>query len=197
MPISYTNRKGQTYFLCQGMTKTGKERYFFSNRAAENALKEIPAGYHIEESVNGVVSLVKDRQQVIRPEEIQLVEDALRRHPKGNNYRVSAKGKQIILYERLGPDAEKMAEIFGKTLPMYSRQDLLDDMRALLDKNAQYSPMLHFNLVDIAARTFCAELATYVSSLPEWVNICDCGPLQSLVDEIIPLLDTDEYFELL
>lgn len=196
MPISYTNRKGQTFFLCQGVTKTGKERYFFSNRAAENALKEIPAGYHIEESVNGVVSLVKDRKQVIRPEEIQVIEAALRRHPKGKNYRVSAKGKQIILYERLGPDAEKMAEIFGKTLPMYSRQDLLEGMQALLDKNAQYSPMLHFNLVDIAARTFCAERATYVSSLPEWVNICDCGPLQSLADEIIPLLDTDEYFEL-
>jgi hypothetical protein len=30
-------------------------------------------------------------------------------------------------------------------------------MRAILDKNAQYSPMLHFNLVDAAERTFCAE----------------------------------------
>ncbi len=197
MPISHTNRKGQTFFLCQGVTKTGKERYFFSNRAAENALKEIPAGYHIEESVNGVVSLVKDRKQVIRPEEIQLVEDALRRHPKGNNYRVSAKGKQIILYERLGPDAKDMAEIFGKTLPMYSRQELLEGMQAMLDKTAQYSPMLHFKLVNTADRTFCAERATYASSLPEWVNICDCGPLQSLVNEIIPLLDTEEYFELL
>jgi len=124
----------------------------------------------------------------------------LHRHPKGNNYRVSAKGKQIIVYERLGPDAEDMAEIglaLGKTLPMYSRQELLEGMQAMLDKNAQYSPMLHFNLVDAAARTFCVERATYVSSLPEWVDICDCGPLQSLVDQIIPLLDTDEYFELI
>jgi hypothetical protein len=120
----------------------------------------------------------------------------LRRHPKGNNYRVSAKGKQIIVYERLGPDAEKMVDIFGKTLPMYSRQELLEGMQTILDENAQYSPMLHFNLVDIAARTFCAERATHVSSLPEWVDICDCGPLQSLVDQIIPLLDTDEYFVL-
>ena len=125
------------------------------------------------------------------------MEDALRRHPKGNNYRVSAKGKQIVVYERLGPDAEGMADIFGKTLSMYSRQELLEGVQALLDKNAQYSPMLHFKLANTADRTFCAERATYVSSLPEWVNICDCGPLQELVDEIIPLLDTDEYFELL
>lgn len=197
MPISHTNRKGQTFFLCQGATKTGKPRYFFSKTAAQNALEQIPAGHHIEESVNGVVSLVKDRKQPILPEEIQVVEAALHRHPKGNNYRVSAKGKQITVYERMGPDAEAMADIFGETLPMYSRQDILDGMRAILDKNAQYSPMLHFNLVDTVARTFCAERATYVVSLPEWVGICDCGSLQSLVDQIIPLLDTDEYFELL
>ena len=197
MPISHTNRKGQTFFLGQGITKTGKPRYFFSKTGGPDALEQIPAGHHIEESVNGVVSLVKDRQPLILPEEIHLVEDALRRHPKGNNYRVSAKGKQVIIYERLGADAEDMANIFGKTLLMYSRQELLEGIQALLDKNAQYSPMLHFNLVDTAARTFCAERATYMSSLPEWVNICDCGPLQSLVDQIIPLLDTDEYFELL
>ncbi|MBN2147202.1 MAG: hypothetical protein JW726_07425 [Anaerolineales bacterium] len=197
MPISHTNRKGQTYFLHQGITKTSKPRYFFSKTAAPDALEQVPAGHHIEESVNGIVSLVKDRQQLILPEETQLVEDALHRHPKGNNYRVSAKGKQIVVYERLGPDAEDMADIFGKTLLMYSRQELLEGMQSLLDKNAQYSPMLHFKLVNTADRTFCAERATYVSSLPEWVNICDCGPLQELVDEIIPLLDTDEYFELL
>ena len=32
-------------------------------------------------------------------------------------------------------------------LPIYSRQDILDGMRAILDKNAQYSPMLHFELL--------------------------------------------------
>jgi hypothetical protein len=197
MPISHTNRKGQTFFLCQGVTKTGKSRYFFSKIAAQNALEDIPTGHHIEESVNGVVSLVKDRQQIILPEEIQILETALRRHPKGNKYRVSAKGKQITVYERQGPDAEELGDIFGATLPMFSRQDILERTRAILDKNAQHSPMLHFILVDTAARTFCAERVTYVSSLPEWVKICDCELLQSLVDQIIPLLDTDEYFELI
>jgi hypothetical protein len=195
MPISHTNRKGQTFFLCQGITKIGKPRYFFSKTAAPDAPEQIPAGHHIEESVNGIVSLVKDRKQLILPEEIQLIEAALHRHPKGNNYRISAKGKQITVYERLGPDAETMADIFGQALPMYSTQELLDGMQEMLDQNAQYSPMLHFKLVNTADRTFCAERATYVSSLPEWVDICDCGPLQKLMDEIIPLLDTDEYFD--
>jgi hypothetical protein len=197
MPISRTNRKGQTFFLCQGITKTSKPRYFFSKIAAQNVLDEIPAGHHIEESVNGVVSLVKESKPAILPEELQLVEETLRRHPKGNNYRVSAKGKQIIVHERLGPNAEDMADIFGSSLPIYTRQKHLEGMLAMLDKNAQYSPMLHFKLVNATYRTFCAERATYVSSLPEWIGICGWGPLQSLVDQIIPLLDTDEYFELI
>jgi len=57
--------------------------------------------------------------------------------------------------------------------------------------------MLHFKLVNAADRTFCAERATYVSSLPDWIGICGWEPLQSLVNQIIPLLDTDEYFELI
>lgn len=197
MPVSHTNRKGQTFFLCQGITKTGKVRYFFSKTAGPEALEQVPAGRHIEESVNGVVSLVKDRQALILAEEIQLVEDALRRHPKGNKYRVSAKGKRIIVYERLGPDAEGMADIFGISLSLYSRREILEGMQALLDENAHYSPMLHFTLADARERTFCAERATYVTSLPEWMNIGGREALRSLVDQIIPLLDTDEYFELL
>jgi len=54
-----------------------------------------------------VVSLVKNRQQPILPEEIAIVESALHCHPKGNNYRVAAKGKQITVYERMGPDADR------------------------------------------------------------------------------------------
>lgn len=183
--------------LCQGVTKTGKVRYFFAKSAEQNGVDEIPAGYHIEESVNGRVSLVKDSKQAILPEEIQVVEEALRRHPKGNDYRVGAKGKLIIVYERLGSDPEELVDIFDKVLPMFSRQQLLDHMREIADKNAQYSPMLHFKLVNAADRTFSAERATYMASLPDWVEICGWDSLQSLVDQIIPLLDTDEYFELL
>jgi len=161
------------------VSKSGKPRYFFSKNPAQNTLEGIPTGYHIEESVNAVVSLVKDRKQLILPEEIQLVKSPLERHPKGNNYRVSAKGKQIIVYERL-----------------YSQQDIPDGMRTMLDKNAQYSPMLRFNLVNASSRTFCAERIMYVSSLPDWIDIGDCGLLKGLVKEIIPLLDSDEYFEL-
>jgi|GEM_PF-3959171 len=36
MPISYTNRKGSTLYLCQGTTKTGKVRYYFAREPKGN-----------------------------------------------------------------------------------------------------------------------------------------------------------------
>jgi hypothetical protein len=56
--------------------------------------------------------------------------------------------------------------------------------------------MLHFILVDPHSRTFRTERATYSASLPDWKNIGDPGTLQDLLEQIIPFLDSDTYFEL-
>src|SRR5207245_10448002 len=71
MPVSYTNRKGLTYILYRGQTKTGKPRYYFG-RAGQSQGEpgtELPPGYTISESVNCVLSLVKARPSLIQPEE--------------------------------------------------------------------------------------------------------------------------------
>jgi hypothetical protein len=54
MPVTYTNRKGHTYYLCQGKTKTGKMRFYFARQPKEGFPDQIPEGYRISESVNGV-----------------------------------------------------------------------------------------------------------------------------------------------
>lgn len=68
MPVTYTNRKGFAYFLCKGTTKTGKPRFFFARQPKGEAVDAIPTGYEIEESVNGIVSLVKIRPNLIAPD---------------------------------------------------------------------------------------------------------------------------------
>jgi len=62
MPVSYTNRKGVTYTLYRGQTKTDKPRYYFGrpDQGQSEPVTELPPGFTISESVNGVVSLVKD-----------------------------------------------------------------------------------------------------------------------------------------
>lgn len=106
MPVTYTNRKGKTYFLCKGTTKTGKPRYYFAGEQKGEPVEEIPEGYKISESINGIVSLGKDRPSLIRTEDVAVVEAEIKRHPKRRRYRVSSKHDRIDVYEMVGPDAE-------------------------------------------------------------------------------------------
>jgi len=56
-PVSYTNRKGQVYYLHAGKTKIGKRRYFVVKTIGDGVLAEVPAGFEIVESINAVVSV--------------------------------------------------------------------------------------------------------------------------------------------
>jgi hypothetical protein len=105
MPVSYTNRKGLTYTLYRGQTKTGKPRYYFGREGQSQGepVTELPPGFTISESVNGVVSLVKDRPALIQPEEVAAVEAAVQQHPDARRYRVAVKGNRIEVYEQVGP----------------------------------------------------------------------------------------------
>lgn len=60
MSVNYTNRKGQTYTLYRGQTKTGKPRYYFGRMGQSQGepVTDLPPGFTISESVNGVVSLI-------------------------------------------------------------------------------------------------------------------------------------------
>lgn len=102
MPITYTNRKGLTFYLCRGVTKTGKPRYFFAREPKGEPVEEIPEEFTISESVNGIVSLTKVRPMLILPAEVAAVEQAIRRHPKSYNYRMNVRPDQIEVYERVG-----------------------------------------------------------------------------------------------
>ena len=115
MTVTYTNWRGVTYYLCRGVTKTGKPRYYFAREPKGEPVAQIPEGWKISESVNGVVSLAKDRPAQIRPEEAAAVELAVRRHAKSHNYRVAVKRNRIEIYERVGPDLDEfITELRGR-----------------------------------------------------------------------------------
>ena len=190
MPVTYINRKGTTYYLCKGITKTGKPRYFFAREPKGEAIDAIPEGYQIEESVNGIVSLVKDRPKLIAPEETAVVEAALKRHPKGGNYRLGVKYNQIVVYERLGPDVENLNAILGIFGPLDQRA------REYLDHSAQYTPIMRFILDDPEKRDYHAERWCYRGSIDDWIYAGQSGKIETLARKLIPTLGTDDFYEL-
>jgi len=191
MPVNYTNRKGQTYSLCQGVTKTGKLRYFFAREPKGPPLDALPAGYHIAESVNGVVSLVKDRPQVIADTELTAVEAAVKRHPKRGDYQVRVKDHAIVIFERQGPDVAALEAIFGHLGP------LPQSAVGHLEQAGHYIPILRFVLLDHEQRVFSAQRWHFSGSIDDWIYIGHSGQIAALARQFVPRLGTDAYFELI
>jgi hypothetical protein len=196
MAITHTNRKGQTYTLYQGQTKTGKPRYYFARteKIHDEPVMKIPAGFTISESINGIVSLVKDRPAVILPEEVAVVEEAVKQHPKARQYRVAVKDKRIEIYERVGPNYETL---IPKILPsVWVSPERMKQVQSEMEQHAQYTPVLRFTLLDPVLRLFGAERMCYLGDIDGWLDLFKTGLVGTLAGALIPTLGTEQFFEL-
>ena len=197
MAITYTNRKRVTYTLCQGKTKRGKVRYFFAREPRGETVNEIPAGYAIRESVNGVVSLVRARPALLLEEEVRTVQDAVWAHPNSRHYRVDAKADTITIYEHAGVDlGEVTAVVAGELgLPDALAQAAVRRMQERESTHGQFAPILRFNLTDKEARLFTAQRMRFTGA-GGWINVDFDKPVGELATTLIPTLGTEEFFEL-
>lgn len=197
MAVTYTNRKGRTYYLCQGLTKKGKPRYFFSREPKGNVLEQIPEGYEIRESVNGNVSLAKARPIELLDSEVTAVQKALGEHPKARLYQVDIKPRQITVYESIGPDIErllpKLKDYLGSDL---EENDLVQRLQEEQSVSGQFSPVMRFILTDKEKRLFEAQRMSYRGSVDDWINVKSDKTIEELASSLIPTLGTDGFFEL-
>lgn len=197
MTITYTNRKGQRYTLYQGQTKTGKPRYYFARADTkhDDPAVDLPAGFTISESLNGIVSLVKERPAVITSEEVAIVENALQQHPKARQYGVEVKNKRITISERVGPTFETLSRLVPPT--GWLDPGLVERIHSLEEDYGHYVPVMRFTLLDPAQRLFGAERMCYRSDVDGWLELLHTGSVATLAQGLIPTLDTDEFYELL
>lgn len=198
MPVNYTNHKGQTYTLYRGQTKTGKPRYYFGrmgqSQGGGEPVTELPLGFTISESVNGIVSLVKDRPSLIIPSEVMTIEAAIKQHPEANRYRITVKHDYIEIYEQSG---QNLNELFSEL----QRDFQLDPGRVArakseMEQRANYAPVLRFFLLDPTQRLFGTQRMCYRSSVNGWLELRQTGPVAELAHTLIPILGTDLFYDL-
>lgn len=198
MPVTYTSRKGHTYTLYKGQTKTGKPRYYFSRtgQGEGEPVTEIPPGYTISESVNGIVSLAKDRPSSILPEEKAAVEEALKQHPQARQYRIAIKHNLIEIYEQITPNYETVVRELH--IPgLFLKPGLSEELQSYQEQHNQYAPVLQFTLLDPKQRQFGAKRMCYRSSVDGWLELRGkAGTVAELANELIPTLGTDKFFDL-
>lgn len=146
--LSHTNRRGEKYFLCRKLTKRGNSRYYFAKSSSDEPVYAIPDGYEIRESVNGLVTLGKQRELYLRDSEIQAVEDELSKKPAPERYRLAVKPKLIEVHQA----------------PSEAYLNFLS-----------YSPVMQFLLVDEETRAFRAQRMGYRAKLSAKSNIDWCA----------------------
>jgi hypothetical protein len=195
MPVSYTNRKGVTFTLYRGQTKTGKPRYYFGrlDQGQSEPVTELPRGFTISESVNGVVSLVKDHPAQILPQEVEAVEAAVKRHPEAHRYRVAVKGNRIEVYEQVGPDYNALVSELH--IPGLSDPGLSEELQALQERYARFTPVLRFILLDQARRLFGVQRMSSLGGIDDWLELGQTGPVAKLARVIIPTLGSEQFYE--
>jgi len=193
MPVTYTNRKGTTYYLCRSVTRTGKPRYYFAREPKGEPVEEVPHGYEIGESVNGLVFLRQARPAQILPAEVAAVEAAVARHPKPRDYRVSIKHDRIEVYERIGPDPGELASRLAGFSGAFHGKEAA--MREFLEEGSRFTPVLRFILADAERRIFRVERMHY-GGRDEWFEMRAEGPVEKLAKNLIPTLGTHRFTDL-
>lgn len=185
--LPYANRKGTTYYLHKTATKRGKPRYVFARAPSKDALREVPPGFKIVESVNGVVSLAGAGESPIREEEVQIVRAVLVRDPRLARYEVEARKKTVIVFEPIGGLDTDTAKELGLNAAAAERY---------FERHVQYVPVLRYTLVDPVKREFLAERMCYRSSVDGWLSLNDVGTIRKLAEHYLPHLGRDSFYEL-
>src|SRR5207248_3248071 len=81
-------------------------------------------------------------------------------------------------------------------IPGLSRPGLAEELRALEERHAHYTPVLRFTLLDHKQRRFGSERMCYLGSIDGWLELHrQTGPVAELARALIPTLGTEQFYE--
>jgi hypothetical protein len=98
MAVQHTNRRGQTFYLHQSSTKTGKPKYFFSLNNSGELADTVPQGFKICENPNGRIFLRRRQLKLITDEELAAVEEGLKKYSHQEKCRVEVRQSVITVF---------------------------------------------------------------------------------------------------
>ncbi len=192
MPVTYVNRKGHTYFLHRGKTRTGKPKYFFSRKATGDPADAIPDGYEIyEEPTRAQVFLQRIEPRAIQEAEKRLVEQALEARKSSRRYLVHVRRKTLTILE-----SNEDIEALRRDRERFGFGFLRGRFAEILERSLSYTALLRFTLVDEERRLFSPERFCFRGSVDDWITIGAPEPLDALVERFVGRLGTDAFYEL-
>jgi len=194
MAMEYVNRKGDTYYLQQGKTKTGKPRYYFGRKLKAAPLDALPEGYEVYESPEtGQVYARKSVPTEISPMERRMVEEAVATQAGLKQAIVDVERKALVVYlpSTEGKSLQGLRDTLG--LPQSVVAALIDEVT----RRGHYGKMLRFDLVDADERLYVAQRWCFLGSIDDWIFLSGPAPLADLLDKFAKHLGKESFYELI
>ena len=190
MGIVHINRKGDSYYLHQGVTKKGNPKYYFSRRKEGTLVDALPEGYEIYENPNAQVFLRRILARMFSKEEISIVRNSVEKLSALKDFKIDIRKRAIVVFE---PDQD--LDLLSETISHYSWQDSLE-IKRMLKPTVTYSPTMRFVLEDEKEREFRVERMCYVGPDPDWLFL-DVGDVKNLAKKYCFHLGRESFYELI
>ncbi|ENH96861.1 hypothetical protein J416_08729 [Gracilibacillus halophilus YIM-C55.5] len=183
MAVTYTNFRGDEYYLHARTTKKGNYRYYFKKDDPNTEVKAIPEGYEIYEHPNGRVFLTKKTNKKINKDEITIIEQGLEEYSPIRDFKLDVKKESVYVYtyENPVPIDEKPAIVEALSDPKYKTYDV----------------QLCFTLIDREEREFQVERKFYQGEKEdEWMTLDQSTDLTKLVEKYVQHLGQESFYQL-
>jgi hypothetical protein len=182
------------FYLHEGKTKNGKDRYFYSMKPDGILAAAIPPGFETYETPNCQVVLRKITPCRVSSEEMTAVWAAVRANAKVRGAYVEARGDAVIVFTPDIDVEEKTADMLARApIPIVNTRRL----RTILERSQSFSPMMRFVLLDEKTREYAPQRWCFSSGIDDWVYIGGSGPLPELARRFCRHLGRESLFELM
>jgi hypothetical protein len=194
MAVQHVNRKGDTYYLHTGSTRTGKPRYWFSRQSGDCTVEALPAGYEIfEHPEDGQVFLRRTKPSRITLAERELVVDSIKRGTGLHHYRVDVEGNSLVIYTPVLEEDE--ADSLVNELGVMSFRKASAKERLL--QGSDFCKVMRFTVTDPEARLFSVERSCFKGSIDNWIALDRGKPLAELVGRLVRHVGKQSFFDLM
>ncbi|QHS21822.1 hypothetical protein GWK91_02170 [Virgibacillus sp. MSP4-1] len=185
MAITYQNFRGDTYYLHSRKTKKGNTTYHFSKKSEGADVEVIPEGYEIYENPNGKVALRKKQKPLIFDDEIEIIDNGMKKFCPIKDYKLDTKKDTVYIYTEF--QKEKLGELLGS---------FFADKKEEMNRFKEYETVMRFRLVDKEDRIFEVERFCFIGSIDDWIMVDGSDDLRELVEENVQHIGEDSFYEL-
>lgn len=195
----HVNRMGESYYLQEGKTSSGKPKYYTGRKLTGKALDAVPDGYEVHEKPDTAQVVVrKVKPSPISTFERRIAEDIVRRTSGLDHFVVEIEDNALVVYTPSVSRAEHDDFVERLAGPFFGKSSrMADEFRESRIKGSRYEKMLRFELMDADARYYRAERWCFRGSIDRWIPLGSYGPLDVLVATYAQHLDRESFFDLM